>query len=275
MTKLIFMTDLHYLAEGAINDHDPRARVAAAVAEVQAQFADADACVITGDLVERGTARNYAGAASALATLPMPVHCLVGNHDERVAMAWQFAAPKGAMEGFRQYVVDLGAVRLICLDTAQDGLDEGALCAARLDWLRAALDAARGRKVIVAMHHPPVPLGLPMQDKDHVASGGVLIELCAAHGDAQIICGHVHRAITTHAQAVPVTALRAVCYQAPPPWPAWDWSGFEPAQEPPGFGVLLVEQGRAILHQHQFCPYEHGVARPASQSTVAETGVIA
>lgn len=260
MTRIIWLTDLHYMGSGDINGHDPRVRVAAALTQVSTQFADADAVVITGDLAEDGLASDYAALAPMLAALPMPVLSLVGNHDNRDEMARHLAPPEGAMHGFRQFAHVVGDDVVLALDTA-NGVDApGHLCAARLDWLRAALHTHADKRVIVAMHHPPVPLGLPNQDHEHVGEGAALMALLAAHGGvAHVLCGHVHRSVQTVVGGVPVSAGRAVAYQTPALRPLWTWDGFTPAPEPPTLGVLDLTPAGVILHQHQICAFEHGV----------------
>ncbi len=62
------------------------ATVAAAAA-----FAPAvTAVVITGDIAENGTQREYERARELLAPLTMPIHVIAGNHDDAEALAAAF-----------------------------------------------------------------------------------------------------------------------------------------------------------------------------------------
>lgn len=261
MTRILWLSDLHYMRTGTINGHDPRIRIQAAMDMIARDFADADAVVVTGDLTEAGLDSDYATLAQSFARLPMPVFSLVGNHDNREAMARHLPPPEGAMDGFRQFIHDLGDLVLVALDSA-DGVDApGKLCAARLDWLRGVLSAYAGRRVLVAVHHPPVPLNLPNQDPDHLRQGGTVLDLLAQHGRAEhLLCGHVHRSVQMVVDGVLVSAGRSVAYQAPALRPLWTWDDFNPEREAPTMGVLDVTEHGTTLHQHQICPFEHGVS---------------
>src|SRR5512132_2414444 len=57
--------------------------LAAAVEAVLALRTPADAVLVSGDVAEHGTAAEYERARELLALLPMPVHVLPGNHDDR------------------------------------------------------------------------------------------------------------------------------------------------------------------------------------------------
>lgn len=264
MTQIVWLTDVHYMTEGGINDHDPRQRLDAAVARISADFSTADLVLISGDLTEHGRPADYAALASVLGRLPIPVACLMGNHDNRDHMAEALPPPTGAQDGFRQFCLSLGEDRLICLDTTVDQAASGGFCAARFAWLDQALAAAEGRRVIVAMHHPPVPLCLPLQDADRVAEGDALMARLAEHGNvAQILCGHVHRPVQSSAFGIPVMAMSAVAYQAPPPWPPWTWDTFDPPHEPPSFGVVTLTAEAVAIHAVQFCAAADGLASRA------------
>ena len=244
MTKLIWLSDLHFVAEGLVQEHDPRQRLKRAVDHVNAHHGDAAYCVVSGDLVDRATAEDYRAVRAGLDRLAMPWLPMTGNHDTRPLIREMLPVPAGGMADFVQYAVDTGRVLLVCLDTLTPGADGGSFCTPRQEWLRACLDAHADRPAIVFMHHPPMPLGLPMQDVDLIAEGDALLGLLSAHGNVRQLCiGHVHRPITGSVRGLPFATMRAVLYQAPPPVPAWDWDSFVPAAEAPALGVIRVSGG--------------------------------
>ena len=58
--KLIQLTDLHMVPPGErLWGLEPRARLDAAVAHINAHHGDAEACIVTGDLVDGGTPAAY------------------------------------------------------------------------------------------------------------------------------------------------------------------------------------------------------------------------
>lgn len=158
--KFIWLSDLHYVAEGLVQGHDPQLRLKLAVDFIVQQHSDAVACVITGDLVDLANLKNYQSLHSHLQQLPMPVLPMTGNHDDRTLLRTVLPLPDQAMADFVQYGYDFGPVRLLCLDTLIPGEDAGFLCADRLQWVEQELENAGDRPVILAMHHPPFDLGL-------------------------------------------------------------------------------------------------------------------
>lgn len=252
MTRLIWLSDVHYMHEGTINGHDTRQRLAAALALVAEQYSDADSVVITGDLTEHGRDEDYADLARLFAACPIPVHCLTGNHDVPANMERHLPPPEGAMDGFRQFTVSFGDDVLIALDTWADLDGPGQLCSARLAWLAETLERHSDARVLVAMHHPPVPLGLVNQDPDRVVQGDAVMAMLRDHGQvAQVMCGHVHRPISTMVEGIGVTSLRSLAYQAPGLRPDWTWDSFAPAPEATGYCVVDLTPRAITFHQHE------------------------
>lgn len=257
-SKLIWMSDLHFVAQGDVLGHDPRARLAAVIDHINHHHADAAFCVVSGDMVNRGSVGDYSALAAEMAALRVPVLPMVGNHDDRLILRDHFAVPADAMTDFVQYAVPFAGGIALCLDTQKAGADAGAFCAARLDWLRTTL-AAAGAPVYVFMHHPPMALGLPMQDQDRMAEPEAFWDVIKASGAVQhLFIGHVHRPITGTIRGIPYATMRSVLYQAPPPVPAWDWSTFTPAPEAPQIGVLTFEDDHLRLQYDTFCDYACG-----------------
>jgi 3',5'-cyclic-AMP phosphodiesterase len=172
--------------------------LAAAVDAVNAFTPTPDAVLLSGDITEHASAEEYELAAELLEPLTMPLHLLAGNHDDPDAMRSALGAP-GAPGEPLQYSVSLGPLRLVACDTTVRGQDGGALGPDRLAWLDAELAADRATPTLVAMHHPPVLVGMGALDEiglaeaDRIAVG----ELVAANPQVQrIVSGHVHRGAT-------------------------------------------------------------------------------
>ena len=262
--SLIWLSDLHFEHQGNVLGHDPRARLDAAVDHINTHFNDASLCVITGDMVETATAANYRAVRAALDRLEVPWVPMTGNHDDCALFLEHFDLPPGArdaMPGFAQYVIERPGLRLICLDSLRAGSSAGELCAARLDWLESALSAAPDTPALVFLHHPPVPLGLPMLDADRLIEGEALIARLQRHGNVRHLCfGHVHRPTCGTVGGIAYASIRSVLYQAPPPEPAWTWDTFAPAHEAPELGVIRLHSGQVSIRFHPFCDAAVGVA---------------
>jgi 3',5'-cyclic-AMP phosphodiesterase len=189
--------------------------LAAAVAAVLALRPRPDAVVITGDVANGGAAAEYARVRELLEPLPMALHVLPGNHDDRDALRDRFAVPGS---GPLQYVAHCGDLRLVVCDTQRPGHDDGALDGGRLEWLEAQLPAEPDAPTIVAMHHPPVAIGLPVLDAigiaepDRVALGELLARSPQVR---RVVAGHVHRTAFGTIGGCGVFACASTHLQAP------------------------------------------------------------
>ncbi|MGH8814617.1 MAG: metallophosphoesterase, partial [Advenella sp.] len=120
MTILVQLTDLHIrepnkLAYGRL-DTAPYLRNC--VESVLRLRQKPDAVVLTGDLTDFGRPAEYAHLRQLLAPLDMPLYLLPGNHDDRTNLRAAFPEHRYMAQGeFIQYVVDIGPLRLIALDT--------------------------------------------------------------------------------------------------------------------------------------------------------------
>jgi 3',5'-cyclic-AMP phosphodiesterase len=129
----------------------------------------------------------------------MPVYLIPGNHDDRGALVAAFTAHRYLpRDGFVQYVVDAGPLRLIALDTLVPGKGSGWLCAERLAWLASQLDEAPARPTIILMHHPPFRTGIAHMDRLGLDNAEAFATVVRRHPQIEaIVCGHLHRPIQT------------------------------------------------------------------------------
>ncbi len=174
-TFLAQLTDLHIREPGRLTYRriDTAQYLERTVQSVLALPQQPHAVVITGDLTDFGRPAEYAHLRSLLAPLgTLPTYLLPGNHDDRDALRTAFPEHTWLRsEGFIQYAVDIGDLRLIALDTVVPGHSEGALCEERLQWLELQLTASEGRPVVIAMHHPPFETLIGHMDKIVPAAG--------------------------------------------------------------------------------------------------------
>ena len=255
---LVQLSDTHIVGPGLklLDEVDTPAFLARAVASVQRLRPSPTAVLVTGDLVDRGSAEEYARLRALLAPLPCPVYLMPGNHDAPQALRAAFpdhaylqpVAGDAALEPHVLYTVDLGGMRLVALDTVVARRPHGALCEARLAWLDATLAAAPGVPTLLAMHHPPFVTGIAHMDAMGLLEGAAGLEaVLRRHPQVErVICGHLHRTIVrrfagTVVMTVPSTAhqialdLRA---DAPPAW----------LMEPSGFAVHTMRDGALVSH---------------------------
>jgi 3',5'-cyclic-AMP phosphodiesterase len=156
-----------------------------------------DLLLATGDIADLGDAASYRRLATAFSRCPFPVWPSVGNHDLRDNFNVQFP---GMLDpnGFVQYVIELGALRLVTVDTLEEGRHGGAFCAQRAAWLDAELAKAPDTPTYIIMHHPPVESGIDWMNT-HPEEPWVAKFTAVVRRHSQVrglICGHLHRSVT-------------------------------------------------------------------------------
>lgn len=196
------VTDTHIRANGAFafgGQVDTSAGLRRAVRYIRELDPQPDVILATGDLVDSGRADDYAQLRSLLAPLGAPIFAIPGNHDARAPLREAFPEVRRRVTGEHiQYVVDDFPVRLIAIDTLDEGQIGGRLCAARLEWIGEAL-ARSPRPTLLFMHHPPYDYGAQPNADMHCAGAEALAPLVARHGNViAVLCGHLHR--WTHAR---------------------------------------------------------------------------
>lgn len=194
------ISDPHIKARGALAYRvvDTAAYLRRCVAAALALPQRVDVVVITGDLTDSGRPEAYVHLRDLLAPLTMPVYLLPGNHDERDALRAAFPDHPylRQTDGFIQYAVDAGPLRLLALDTVIPGASGGAVDAERLAWLEARLAEAPDRPTVILMHHPPFPTGIGHMDRIGLADAKGLESIVRRHPRIErVLCGHIHRAI--------------------------------------------------------------------------------
>jgi len=260
MPSLIWMSDPHFTKSGLVSGHDPRVRLSAALDFANLHYGDAQVCVISGDMVNHGTAQDYEALQTHLEHSDIAILPMVGNHDDRAAFKSTLSVPDTCMDDFVQYSVEIDGGLIVCLDTQKTGSDCGVLCAQRLAWLKQTLEGANDLPVYIFMHHPPMQLGLPMQDTDSLENPQDFWDVVTGFDCVKyLFIGHVHRPISGVVNAIPFSTMRSILYQAPAPRPDWTWDTFAPANEAPNFGVIEVSDGAVMLQYVQFCDFETGV----------------
>jgi 3',5'-cyclic AMP phosphodiesterase CpdA len=250
--KIVQLSDLHLVAPGGqLFGSDPLARLDLAIADICARHADADFCLLTGDLADAGGDSAYQALAARIARLPMPCRLLPGNHDSRATLRRCIAGLPDDGNGFIQAEHATAAGRFLLLDTLEAGKPWGRYCAARRDWLAARLAAAAG-PVFIAMHHPPFACGIPSMDRYALRDGEAFREIIAPHRNRirHIFLGHLHRPLGGSWHGIPFSCTASPNHQV-----ALDLESagddVPGCREPAGYSVALIDDERVVVHHAQ------------------------
>ncbi|MFM0214183.1 MULTISPECIES: phosphodiesterase [Paraburkholderia] len=251
------ISDLHIKRPGglAYRRVDTAAYLARCVAALNALVPRPDAVIITGDLVDQGDPQQYEHLKALLAPLELPYFLLVGNHDDRAALRAAFPDRAELHSGgeFVHYAFDVGALRVIALDSLEPGQSGGTLCDARLAWLETQLDAARGKPTIVALHHPPFACGIGHMDElrlDPSASARLATLIARYPNVERVICGHVHRPMFVRFGGTIASAVPAPAHQV-----ALDLRDDAPSafmMEPPAYALHRYDPATGLVTHHAY-----------------------
>jgi 3',5'-cyclic AMP phosphodiesterase CpdA len=213
-----------------------------------------DLLLMTGDLVEHGgDDEAYGRLLRAIGALPFPAFPLLGNHDGRAAFRRAF--PDAPGDGDRlQYAIEDHPLRILVLDTLEEGRHNGAFCEARAAWLRERLAEQSDRPTLIALHHPPIETGLSWMSENPDAGWVRRLEavVAAAPQVVALVAGHLHRPLVTGFAGT----LLAVC-PATAPQLALDLGTIDPevpddrpmvVADPPAFALHLWTGRGLVTH---------------------------
>ena len=258
LLKLIILTDLHITPDReTILGIDPMDRLADALAHIREHHRDAVRLIITGDLTHYGDHVAYDQLRARLAELAVPISFLLGNHDRRDVFRAAFPDVPSDPRGFVQSTVDLGRLRLICLDTLNGPpydhgqIHHGALCRDRLAWLDAALDLPAKRQAIIFMHHPPHAVGFRGMDAIRLRDEAAFFDIVRRRGNVRhIVAGHIHRTISGSVHGIPFSVFKSPVHQQPMTFNSEDTS--LSVAEPAAYGIMLVTPHAVLVHTEDY-----------------------
>jgi 3',5'-cyclic-AMP phosphodiesterase len=226
----------------------PAAGLAQAVARVLALEPRPDCMVITGDLADTGHPDEYADLQAILDRCPIPVHLTTGNHDDPEAMVAEFGGTRYLGGGTStHYAIEYPDVTVVVADSHVKGSPAGFLGAEQLAWINETLATRPDAPAVIAVHHPPVPVGVPFLDGMRLNDGPALAEVVRRHPHVvRVLAGHIHRSISASFAGTLVTVAPSTYRQshlrmhddAPPGYLA----------EPTGFLLHLIEGQDSVTH---------------------------
>jgi 3',5'-cyclic AMP phosphodiesterase CpdA len=192
------ITDIHLGFDQGNPDELNRRRLDAALLRLAGMVPRPDLLIATGDLADSGDdATSYAQLRQALSDLPFPAYLALGNHDSRGPFQAAFPEVPSIEGGFVQYAIEGHPVRILVLDTLEEGRHGGGFCELRAKWLSDRLAEAPDRPTLLVLHHPPIESGLSwMTENPDAAWVRRLRAIVAANGQiVAMIAGHLHRPV--------------------------------------------------------------------------------
>lgn len=216
--RILHITDTHLRATAGATllGVDTAASLAAVLDQALAEHAP-DAVLASGDLTHDGERAAYERFAEVLREhFTGPVVHLPGNHD--------LSAPLARVLG-EQDAVRAGGWEILGFDSHADHQTEASFDDAARRALAERIRGSRASHILLACHHPPMPVGCPWLDKDCIPDGLELLESCAAAGrspdstDSRVrglVFGHVHQQVHVRHGELTVLGTPSTCFQFEP-----------------------------------------------------------
>ncbi len=247
----VHLSDLHLAPPGQLLAGVDSMRQMRAVLDRIKQLDAAPAfIVVSGDLVDDGSAESYAVVNEVLQELgarATPVLLALGNHDDRAAFR-RVVLGEGRSDPQSPYHYSqlIDGLRVIVLDSTIPGDVGGALGATQLAWLEAQLAEPVPWGNLIVLHHPCRLVAPPHHYPAFIVrEAAALEEIVAHHQDVVVgvLAGHSHQANSApFGGTLHVTAPAVLCQL--------DYFAGEQYVPIPGAGFNLcqIDDGQFAVH---------------------------
>lgn len=192
--RIVHLSDSHLppREDEALSGCYPHRTLKLVVQEIANLNPKPEAILVTGDMTDGASEREYALFQEQLKPLSIPIYWIPGNHDDTAVMSnaieqQYFSAAKS---------VSLGDWQLLLLDSHIVGEDHGHISATEFAFLSTELKRHSNRPTLVALHHTPcspcVSFGCQLDNHEE------FLALLKTHPQVKLVlAGHTHHAEKT------------------------------------------------------------------------------
>ncbi|MCQ4322431.1 3',5'-cyclic-AMP phosphodiesterase [Stutzerimonas stutzeri] len=254
---LVQLTDSHLFAEsgGQLLGMDTAESLQRVVDLVLQEQPRIDLMLATGDLSQDGSLASYKRFRQLSERIDAPARWCPGNHDELTSMQEAVRGSEMMMP-----VLDIGAWRVVMLDTLVPGAVFGMLRDDQLDLLERTLLQSPERPHLVCLHHHPVSIGSRWMDSIGLHNPEALFEVLDRFSCVKaLLWGHIHQAFDSERRGVRLLATPSTGVQ------------FAPGSE--DFQVDTRAPGYRWLRLHADGKLETGVSRVLGTDFVVDYSV--
>lgn len=240
--RIVQLTDLHLTAApgGRSWRTDVWTNFHRTLDHVRREIGVLDLLVLTGDLANQRRPETYARLREAVSEWVDRLRVLPGNHDDREMVRAAFGDRLLQGPASVNFVAELGAFRLIGLDTLRRFRVHGLLGDEQLAWLEREL-AQSATPAVLFMHHPPIRVGTWWLDKDLLRDHEKLRVVVQKGPVRAVFCGHVHQESSGRLGNADVYTTPSTAYQF---LPRSLLPGSVRRTAQPGFRVIDLEGDR-------------------------------
>jgi 3',5'-cyclic-AMP phosphodiesterase len=172
---------------------------------------EASHIMVSGDISHDESAQSYTFLQQQLASHEGVIRWLPGNHDDVASMR------QAVSQSNWPILDDLGAWKLIGLNSQLSGKSAGYLDDDQLSALESALAENEHPFVLVALHHPPIPTGSQWMDEISLINQHEFRQLLNKYRQvAVVIFGHAHQEMDETHQGIRWLCCPSTCVQFQP-----------------------------------------------------------
>ncbi len=262
--KFIHLTDTHLVdPANSLHGLDPAARFTPFIDNINALHADAECCVISGDLADAGESAAYRYLSDQIRRSQIPCDLMIGNHDHRENFAYYFPHTPLDDSGFVQYTRETSAGVFVFLDTVVEGRHSGFYCEARQAWLKRTLEKYRDRPVYLFMHHPPFDIHMPCLDSIGLTNKQEFTDIVSEYNNVRhLFFGHAHRPLSGNWCGISFSSLRGTNHQV---GLDFDTETIIFVDEPPEYNVVFITLQTLVVHSHSYLSESPRLVRSRSK----------
>ncbi len=228
------LTDTHFLAE-AHQDMlgiDTEKYFLNVLEQAFANDQHYDVIILTGDLAQTPCIESYQRLRNHLLSLPLPVLCLPGNHDDFNLM--QALLNTRNLSCAKQRVFKHW--QIICLNSQIPQEQGGYLADSELALLKQALEEYPDHHALIAVHHHCLPTHSTWMDTMIIRNSAALLALLHEFPQAKVvISGHIHQTLTQQQDHLQFFGTPSTCFQFTPNSPL-----FSVDKTAPGYRTLFL-----------------------------------
>jgi Icc protein len=230
MATLLHISDFHLYADPAhaLKEERTQDSCVAVLDSARRKFPCPDGIILGGDLAQDEAEAAYHRLGRMLREWRSPFLITPGNH-ENLARLSDTLIP--ALNSFSSYVdcLQLDWWQVISLNSHASDMISGFIDEAELMRLERLLAQSRSRHVLIALHHPPMPVGSEWMDRIGLKNSRDFWDVIDRHQHVRaILSGHIHQAFDATAGRVRLLGTPSTCIQFKPNHDAFALDGLSP-----------------------------------------------
>lgn len=233
--------------------YDSQAVADALIREINALPIRPDFVLHTGDVAAQLlSGDDYGYMLDMLSHIAYPVYYLPGNHDDPDALR-RFTRGEAAPP---YYEFAVNGVQIACLDSASHPVvpHGGRLDDEQLGWLEALCSAPDDRPLVVALHHHPIPIGVPWLDMLALHNGSELHRILRKAGTRLrgVFTGHIHHGVDVVRDGILYSSAASAWCQFTG-WPGHRFATLD-TDVNPGFSLVTLTAEATFVRRHRYDP---------------------